>query len=73
MSEATPFEGSVPLEDVLVRAARLMIEAEIQRLIDLLDQMDARTEDREPDADDEIVCEDEGVVRHWSPACGRQA
>lgn len=70
---ASPFEGSVPLEDVLVRAARLMIEAEIQRLIDLLDHIDAAMADREPDGEDEIVCEDEGVVLCWTGGCGRQA
>jgi hypothetical protein len=56
-----------------LRAARLVIEAEVQRLIDLLDAADAADVDREPDGDDEIVSEDDGVViglvsvgRQWS-------
>ena len=62
----------VALQDVLLAGARIVIEDEIERLIGVLDQMDARTEDREPDAEDEVVSEDDGVVTDWMPGCGRQ-
>ena len=60
------------LEDVRLRAARVVIEDEIERLIDVLDRIDAAEAEREPDGEDEVVCEDEGVVTHWM-AVGRQA
>lgn len=62
----------VALQDVLLAGARIVIEDEIERLIGVLDQMDARTEDREPDAEDEVVSEDDGVVAAWMSCCGRQ-
>lgn len=62
----------VALQDVLLAGARIVIEDEIERLIGGLDQLDARTEDREPDAEDEVVSEDDGVVTAWMPCCGRQ-
>lgn len=62
----------VALQDVLLAGARIVIEDEIERLIGVLDQLDACTEDREPDAEDEVVSEDDGVVAAWMPCCGRQ-
>jgi hypothetical protein len=44
---------------------RAAIEAMVQAGIDLLDEIDAPAADREPDAELEIVSEDEGVVRPW--------
>lgn len=43
-------------------AARRVVEDEIERLIALLDAMDAEGGDRVPDDEDEVTCEDEGVV-----------
>lgn len=53
-------------------AARRVVEDEIERLIALLDAMDAAGEDREPDGEAEVTSEDDGVVRRWWP-CGVQA
>lgn len=60
------------LDEVRLRAARVVIENEIERLIEVLDRMDAVESEREPDGEDEVICEDEGVVTHWM-AVGRQA
>ena len=62
----------VALETVLLAGARIVIEDEIERLIGVLDQLDAGAEDREADAEDEVVSEDDGVVTAWMPFCGRQ-
>lgn len=63
----------VALEAVLLAGARRVVEDEIERLIALLDALDAVAEDREPDAEDEVISEDDGVVDSWMPCCGRQA
>ncbi len=44
---------------------RASIEAMVQAGIDLLDAIDTPIVDREPDAELEIVSEDEGVVSPW--------
>lgn len=48
-----------------IKEARLRawLEYVIESAIDMLDAMDAAAEDREPDADAEIVSEDDGAVR----------
>lgn len=53
---------NTPDDALRLCAARVVIEDEIQRLIDLLDQLDALMAEREPDSDDEILSEDDGVV-----------
>jgi DNA-binding GntR family transcriptional regulator len=62
----------IALEAVRLAAARRVIEDEIERLIALLDALDAAAEDREPDEEDEVISEDDGVVIGWRPV-GRQA
>lgn len=44
---------------------RASVEAMVSAGIDLLDAIDAPTAEREPDADREIISEDEGVVTPW--------
>lgn len=58
---------------VITPTLRAFIERWVQEGIELLDAVDAATEDREPDHEDEIVSEDDGLVRHWSDGVGRQA
>ena len=58
---------------VITPTLRAFIERWVQEGIDILDAVDAATEDREPDEDDEIVSEDDGLVRRWSDHVGRQA
>lgn len=62
----------VAFEAVMLAGARRVIEDEIERLIGVLDQLDACAEDREPDDEDEVISEDDGVVIDWM-TCGRQA
>lgn len=42
---------------------RRWLEHVAQTAIDMLDDLDARVADREPDGEDEIVSEDDGPVR----------
>lgn len=54
---------------------RALLEGIIQTGIDLLDEIDRAEADLEPDADAEIVSEDDGIVRVWWPmpdAAGRR-
>lgn len=62
----------IALEAVRLAAARRVIEDEIERLIALLDALDAAAEDREPDEEDEVISEDDGIVIGWR-SVGRQA
>jgi hypothetical protein len=45
-------------------AWRWRLEALIQAGIDLLDEMDAAAAELEPDEEDEVISEDDGVVVH---------
>lgn len=45
-----------------MRGLRRQLEDAIERGIALLDMMDACGFDLEPDGEDEVVCEDDGVV-----------
>jgi hypothetical protein len=47
-----------------VAVLRPRLEALIQAGIDLLDELDAALADMEPDAEDEVISEDDGVVVH---------
>lgn len=47
---------------VITPTLRAFIERWVQEGIDILDAVDAATEDREPDGEDEIVSEDDAVV-----------
>ncbi|WP_312145231.1 hypothetical protein [Brevundimonas sp.] len=46
---------------------RALLEGFIQTGIDLLDEIDRAEADLEPDADAEVVSEDDGIVRVWWP------
>lgn len=48
-----------------VRRFRRALEAMVAAGIELMDAMDADGFDREPDGEDEIVSEDDAVVRDW--------
>lgn len=50
---------------------RAALERFVAAGIDLLDAMDAPMADREPDGEDEVVSEDDGVVRNLAQV-GRQ-
>ncbi|MFC5346282.1 hypothetical protein ACETK8_15860 [Brevundimonas staleyi] len=61
----------------MMSVPRAWVELIVQAGIDLLDAADAGTEDLEPedgepDGEDEIVSEDDGLVRHWTDRVGRQ-
>jgi phosphate uptake regulator len=53
---------SGPGEVTRLRAA---LERMAEAAIEMLDAMDAAGIDREPDGEDEVVSEDDGVVRRW--------
>lgn len=51
-----------PAEVTRLRAA---LERLVDGAIELLDAMDAAGFDREPDGEDEVISEDDGVVGRW--------
>ena len=57
----------------MVSVPRAWVEMIVQAGIDLLDAADAAEADREPDGEDEVVSEDDGVVVNWTDRVGRQA
>jgi len=57
---------------LLSMEARAALERFVQTAIDVLDADDAAMAEREPDPDDEVISEDDGVV-YGLKAVGRQA
>ncbi|WP_309628192.1 hypothetical protein [Brevundimonas sp.] len=57
----------------VIPVPRALLKQLIQASIDLLDAAEAAATDREPDDEDEVVSEDDGLVRHWTDSVGRQA
>ena len=52
---------------------RALLEGFIQTGIDLLDEIDRAGAEMEPDGEDEVASEDDGVVRVWWPMASERS